>query len=138
LSHPLFELTPPGFYPAHGQLEAVADQTTVYAPVPNPKNPAVDPHAPKPKDSAAVAEWRQRMSTDEAKAIYKERAATAECVNALARNRGLQQFRVRGLGTVRCVLLFHALAHNLLRTFALVPELLGLGMPASEMAGTAA
>jgi hypothetical protein len=30
------------------------------------------------------------MGTDEAKAIYKNRAATAECVNAQSRNRGLQ------------------------------------------------
>jgi len=57
----------------------VAEQTEVYAPVPN------DPHAPKARDSEAVAAWRQRMGTEEAKHIYKDRAATAECVNALAR-----------------------------------------------------
>lgn len=127
-----------GGFPAHDQLDAVAEQTTVYAPVPRPKDPATDPHAPKPKDSQAVADWRQRMGTDDAKAIYTDRAATAECVNALARNRGLNQFRVRGPAKVRCVLLFHALAHNLLRTFALAPELLGLGTPASEAVGMAA
>src|SRR5512135_1828552 len=116
-----------GGFPAHDQWEAVADQTTVYAPVPKPKNPATDPHAPKPGDSAPVAEWRQRMGTEEAKCLYKDRAATAECVNALARNRGLNQCRVRGTAKVRCVLLFHALAHNLLRTVVLAPEWLGLG-----------
>jgi transposase len=116
-----------GGFPAHDQLEAVADQTIVYAPVPKPKESATDPFAPKPKDSKAVAQWRQRMGTAEAKCLYKDRAATAECVNALARNRGLNQFRVRGTAKVRCVLLFHALAHNLLRTFVLAPELLGLG-----------
>jgi len=116
-----------GGFPAHDQLEAVADQTTVYAPVPKPKDAATDPYAPKPKDSEAIAAWRQRMGTAEAKCLYKDRAATAECVNALARNRGLNQFRVRGTAKVRCVLLFHALAHNLLRTFVLAPELLGLG-----------
>src|SRR5512142_672845 len=93
----------------------------------NRKNPATDPHAPKPGDSAPVAEWRQRMGTEEAKCLYKDRAATAECVNALARNRGLNQCRVRGTAKVRCVLLFHALAHNLLRTVVLAPEWLGLG-----------
>ena len=122
-----------GGFPAHEQLEAVADHTTVYAPVPKPKDAATDPYAAKPKDSEAVAQWRQRMGTAEAKCLYKDRAATAECVNALARNRGLNQFRVRGTAKVRCVLLFHALAHNLLRTFALAPEVLGLGagMPAT-------
>ena len=116
-----------GGFPAHEQMEAVADQTTVYAPVPKPKNPSIAPYAPTLGDSAPVAEWRQRMGTAEAKLLYKSRAATAECVNALARNRGLQQWRVRGTAKVRCVLLFHALAHNLLRPFALAPERLGLG-----------
>lgn len=123
-----------GGYPAHEQLDQVAEKTTVYAPVPKPKDPAVDPHEPKPGDGEAVAAWRKRMDTGEAKAIYKERAATAECVNAHARNRGLGQFRVRGTAKVRCVLLFHALAQNLMRTFALAPGLLGLGIGAPKMA----
>lgn len=116
-----------GGYPAHEQLEAAAEHTEVYAPVPKPKDPAADPHAPKLTDSQAVAEWRARMGTEAAKTIYKERAATAECVNALARERGLIRLRVRGKSKVRGVLLLHALAHNLMRTFALAPELLGLG-----------
>ena len=91
----------------------------MYAPVQKPKDPKVDPHAPHPGDSAAVAEWRHRMGTDEAKAIYKDRAATAECVNALARQRGLVQLVVRGLAKVRAVALWHALAHNVLRMVAL-------------------
>ncbi len=37
---------------------------------------------PKATDSEEVAEWRKRMGTLEAKEIYKERAATAECVDA--------------------------------------------------------
>jgi transposase len=127
-----------GGFPAHEQLENVADQTTVYAPVPKPKDPATDPHAPKPSDSEVVAEWRQRLGTEDAKLIYKDRAATAECVNALARNRGLNQVRVRGTAKVRCVLLFQALAHNLMRTVALAPELLGLGTGMPETAALAA
>ena len=71
-------------------------KTTVYAPVQKSKKDGLDPHTPREYDSPEVAEWRTRMATDEAKATYKERAATAECVNAIARNRGLQQFRVRG------------------------------------------
>ncbi len=116
-----------GGYPAHEQLDQVAEDTCVYAPVPKPKDAATDPYAAKPGDSEAVAAWRQRMGTAEAKTIYKERAATAECVNALARERGLIRLRVRGRRKVRGVLLLHALAHNLMRTFALVPALLGLG-----------
>ena len=63
----------------------------------------MDPHQPKPGDSGAVAAWRERMGTDEAKAIYKQRAASAECANAQARNRGLQLLTVRGVAKVKCV-----------------------------------
>jgi hypothetical protein len=93
--------------------------TTVYAPVMESKDPNRDPHTPRDDDSPAVAEWRQRMGTDEAKAIYRQRAATAECVNALARNRGLQRFLVRGLRKAKAIALWYALAHNLMRAVAL-------------------
>jgi hypothetical protein len=111
-----------GGFAKHEAIDAVSATEvgcTVYAPVPKPKDPKVDCHAPHPGDSAAVAEWRRRMGTEEAKTIYKDRAATAECVNALARRRGLTQFVVRGLAKVRAVALWHALAHNVLRMGAL-------------------
>ena len=116
-----------GGYPAHEQLGRAAERTVVYAPVPKQKDPAVDPHAAKEDDSEAVGAWRERMGTDAAKEIYKERAATAECVNAQARERGLQRVRVRGTANVRCVLLLHAIAHNPMRTLAVAPDLLGYG-----------
>ena len=123
-----------GGYPAHEQLDAVSEHTTVYAPVPKPKDPASDPHAAKASDSEPVAAWRERMGTDEAKTIYKDRAATAECVNAQARNRGLTQLRVRGLAKVKNVVLLFALAHNLMRMAALAPELVGIGIGTSSVA----
>ena len=55
------------------------------------------PHVALPDDSEAIVQWRQRMGSEAAKEIYKQRAATAECVNAIARGRGLTQFLVRGL-----------------------------------------
>ena len=85
-----------------------------------------------------MADWRKRMDTDEAKAIYKQRAATAECVNAQARNRGLIRLPVRGLNKVKGVALLFALAHNVMRMASLAPELLGIGTGTSalpEMAG---
>lgn len=102
-------------------VSAPQGQTTVYGPVPKPRE-GVDPHAPRDDDSPAMAEFRQRMATAEAKQIYKERAATAECVNALARIRGLQQFRVRGRMKVRAIVLWYVLAHNLLRAAILRAE----------------
>jgi transposase/IS5 family transposase len=89
--------------------------TTVYAPVQISKDPERDAHTPRADDTPHVAQWRQRMATAEAKEIYKQRASTAECVNAQARNRGLYQFRVRGLAKVKAVVLLYVLAHNLLR-----------------------
>lgn len=62
-----------GGFPAHAQIDAVAGKTEVYAPVPRAKplrgkdKDDRDPPAPgsefepKPGDSQAVAQWRQRM-----------------------------------------------------------------------------
>jgi len=104
------------------RVSAPENGTTVYAPVQKPKKDDRDPHLPRPGDSETIAAWRRRMGTEEAKAIYKERASTAECVNAIARNRGLRQFLVRGLEKVRAVALWYALAHNLMRAVALRAE----------------
>jgi len=93
--------------------------TEVFAPVAKPKDETRDPHVPLPTDSPAIATWRQRMGTPEAKEIYKQRASTVECVNALARNRGLQRLLVRGLDKARAILLWFAIAHNLMRTLSL-------------------
>jgi transposase len=111
-----------GGFAKHEDIEAVSKPeggTTVYAPVPKSRNPAIDEHAPHRRDSAVVSAWRQRMATPEAQAIYKERAATAELINAQARNRGLWQFRVRGLAKIKVIALWYALAHNLMRALAL-------------------
>jgi transposase len=124
-----------GGFPAHEQIDAVAGKTEVYAPVPQPKvkhdeqgnEVQQDPHQPKAGDSEAVAQWRARMGSEQAKEIYKQRAATAECVNAQARNRGLLRMPVRGLTKVKAVVGLFALAHNLLRTARLAPQLIGWG-----------
>lgn len=126
-----------GGYPAHQQIEAVGDKTVVYAPVPKPKDEATDAHAPKANDSEAVAAWRERMGSEEAQAIYKDRAATAECVNAQARNRGLLRLPVRGRHKVKCVAILFALAHNLLRMAVLAPAMVGLGTGTSVVAAGA-
>jgi transposase len=109
-----------GGYARHADIEdADGNGITVYAPVPKPKDPTRDPHLARSDDSVAIARWRQRMGRDEAKEIYKQRAATAECVNAIARGRGLMQFVVRGLNKVKAVALWYAIAHNMMRAVAL-------------------
>ena len=120
------EKTPPDYIADGGfaTLEEVdrmaAAGVTFYAPTQAPRGDSRSQTEPRPGDSEAVAEWRLRMGTDEAKAIYKERAATAECVNAQARCRhGLYQFVVRGLAKVTCVALWMVITHNLLRWITL-------------------
>ena len=92
-----------------------------YVPVPVPRDQTRDRHAPRPDDPPEVADWRRRMASEEAKAIYRQRAATAECVNAQARNRGLTQFLVRGIDKVKAIATWHALAHNMACTWRLAP-----------------
>jgi transposase len=146
-----------GGFPAHEQIDAVAGKTELYAPVPKAKLPKEQPKQaagseagqavqdvtsaapvsefdPKPGDSPAVAQWRARMNTEPAREVYRQRAATAECVNALARNRGLLRMPVRGLARVGCVVGLFVLAHNLMRTAELAPHLIGWGTNPSATA----
>ena len=101
--------------------QAAKQQVTLYAPVPKPrKGDTRDPHAPREDDSEAVAAWRQRMGTEEAKEIYKQRAATAETVNADAKeHRALDTFAVRGLVKALGTASLFALTYNILRLITL-------------------
>ena len=137
-----------GGFSSHEQLEAVAGKTTVYAPVPEPRArkdeqdqglPLPDKYAkymPKPGDTPAVIDWRKRMASDEAKELYKQRASTAECVNALARNTGLLRLSVRGLVKAKSVLGLYVLTHNMMRVAKIAPQLIGWGMGASKTLST--
>ncbi len=111
-----------GGYAQHEAIDQATEQkVTVYAPVPKPREGDTrDPHTPRADDSEAVAAWRRRMGTDEAKAIYKQRAATAETVNADAKtNRGLDSLAVRGLNKVAGSASLFALTYNILRMITL-------------------
>lgn len=110
------EVLADGGFASLGDIEAaqtVPHGATVYAPVPKPKDMVRDRHEPLPGDSPSVAAWRERMKTEAAKEIYKERASTAECVNAHARNRGFYRLLVRGLEKAKAAALWFAVAHNL-------------------------
>lgn len=79
-----------------------------------------DPHVPREGDSAAVGAWRKRMATDEAKTIYKQRAATAETVNADAKqHRGLDSLPLRGREKVLGSAYLFALTYNILRLLSI-------------------
>lgn len=94
---------------------------TVYGALPM-RQGQPDPYARRDGDSTAMSDLRARMGSEEGKAIYRERAPTAELVNAdLKTWRTLDRFWVRGKNKVLCVVLWNVLAHNLLRWIALSP-----------------
>ncbi len=114
-----------GGYVSHAGIEAVtARGVRLLAPVPRQRGSA----APVPvlrTDSPAVAAWRLRMLTDEAKHEYRQRGAIAERINADARtHRTLDCLGVRGLPKVHTWVLWVALAHNMMRAMALVPHVM--------------
>jgi transposase len=104
-----------GFTKLQAIDELTARGTQPVLPPPSSRNPDIDPLTPKPSDTPAQAQWRSFMASDFAKALYIRRGATVECANAQLRRRGLARFNVCGLIKVRAVLLWHALAHNLMR-----------------------
>jgi transposase len=112
-----------GGFTTHEDIEAAhAADVKVYGPIKEEAKQleeGKDPYAPKKRDGVGVAAWRERMGTEEAKALYRLRPQTAEWTNAQARNRGLYQVRVRGQRKVLAVALLYALAHNLVRGEAL-------------------
>jgi transposase len=67
-------------------------------------------------DDPAIVAWRERMDTDDAKQLYRARAGLCELMNAhLRTHHGVDHFLVRGLAKVTCVVLFAAIASNLLQ-----------------------
>jgi transposase len=119
-AHTPREVLVDGGYGSLDGIEAAEDRgCRVYAPPMKPRDSERNPHRPLVGDSEPIARWRMRMGTAAAKRKYKDRAATAECVNAQARNRGLLRLLVRGRKKARSVLLLYALAHNAMRSVAL-------------------
>ena len=72
-----------------------------------------EPYAPRPNDGPGVAAWRRRMKSAHGKSVYRRRVC-GECINARFRQWGLNQFTVRGPEKVNTVLLWFALANNIL------------------------
>jgi transposase len=96
---------------------AVEAGVTLFVPPTIPRDPAkLDTrYLPKPSDTEAQAAWRERMGTEAAQKIYRQRGATVETVNADVKvHRGLDRLLVRGLPKARCVALWCGLAYNLM------------------------
>jgi transposase len=115
-----------GFIKLDAIERAEASGVKIYAP-PKQTKARPDPYTPVIGDSPEIIQWRQRMKTEEAKEIYKERASTSETINADVRcHRGLSPFLVRGMDKVLCVALWSALAYNLMHFGARLLECIAL------------
>jgi hypothetical protein len=67
-----------------------------------------------------VAAYVAKMRTEAARALYRLRAPVAEFSNLwLKAKLGLRQFAVRGLGKVRCEVLWACLTYNIQQWFRL-------------------
>ena len=111
-----------GFASLDSIEQATEKGCTVYAPLKDAGKQLAagkDPYARKKNDSDAVAAWRQRMGTTAGKLIYRLRCQTAEWVNAMCRNRGMQQMPVRGQQKCRAIGVLYAIAHDIVLTVKL-------------------
>jgi transposase len=99
----------------HAALADIKDATArgVTPLIALPKRSKADgPHADK---DPAIAAWRERMQTDEAKEVMRARASLCELTNAHGKARfAMGSLLVRGLGKVTSVVLLTALTANLL------------------------
>lgn len=96
--------------------------------MPLPTNPGGLPAvACQPGDGPGVRAWRERMQTQEAKALLRQRSGVAETPNAeLKIYRAMDRLLVRGIGKATSVLLLGAIVYNLMH-FA--GTLIGSPMP---------
>jgi transposase len=106
----------PSWYLADGGFRQFADiewANDTAAVIPAQGRDGKDPYAPRPGDGPGVTVWRELMSGALGQRMYRVRSQL-ECLFAQMRQRDLRQVLVRGSRKVRCVMLLHALAHNLL------------------------
>lgn len=111
-----------GFSNKADVTKAENEGTEVYAPIHGKQameRRGNDPYARQRSDTDEYFQYRQRMATSEAQEIYKRRSSIAEYPNAELRNRGLTQFRVRGLSRVLASTLLYALSFNFMRSVSL-------------------
>ena len=107
-----------GGYVEHNDIAAIeAKNVTAY--IPPTASKSADPHLARSSEPPVIGVWRSRMATKKAKKIYKERAATAESINAdLKCLRGLDRFLVRTIPKVTCVVFWSAISYNALKLIA--------------------
>jgi len=106
-----------GFTSAEDIEWAHREGIDVYCP-PTQSKHGTDPYLPRRDDGPGVLAWRSRMASDEGQAIYRERSI-CECIHARWRNWNLIRLNVRGIVKVKAVMLWYALANNILQAHRL-------------------
>jgi transposase len=102
-----------GGFTKNDDIEWIAAQgIAIFCPPPISKH-GTDPFAPRRRDGPGVRDWRRRMASAAGQACYRRRAIH-ECINARLRQWNLRQITVRGLHKARTILLWFALANNVL------------------------
>jgi len=102
-----------GFTSADDIEWAHGEKIEVYCP-PTQSKHGTDPFLPRRDDGPGVLDWRRRMGSRDGQAIYRDRSI-CECIHARWRNWNLIRLNVRGAAKVRAVMLWHALANNILQ-----------------------
>lgn len=102
-----------GFTAADDIEWAHSEQIKIYCP-PTQSKHGTDPYLPRRDDGPGVLAWRSRMASPEGQAIYRERSI-CECIHARWRNWNLIRLNVRGATKIKAVMLWHALANNILQ-----------------------
>jgi transposase len=113
--------------------EHPAGPVTVYAPPPKDredvKPETIAERAKKrEREPPAVKEWRARMATASAKALYRRRKLI-ERINAHLKNHGFGFMPVRGIRKAKAVALWHALANNLIAAHRLRTQSVSMAIP---------
>lgn len=106
LGHPVAEILADQGFLEHGDVDKASQTSDVYIPCETIANGS--------KKFQSINEMKARMETEKGKEIYKERASTAEYVNARIRTRGLTQVIVKGVGKTQVVVTLFAIGHNML------------------------
>lgn len=102
-----------GFGSAKDIEWAHAEGVAVHCP-PTQSKHGTDPLAPHEDDGPGVAAWRERMASEQGQAQYKKRSI-CECIHARWRHWNLIRLTVRGVKKVTVVMLWYALANNILQ-----------------------
>lgn len=107
-----------GYFSARNVEAPALAATNLLVPPDRQKHGTQASAEPSSEGATAAQRMRHKLSSNEARELYKQRKAIVEPVfGQIKEARGLRRFLLRGLRTVRAEFDFIALTHNLLKLF---------------------